>query len=104
MAGKIEDYALLLLILRCHIYGALYRVRCFRGGYHPFGLGELERATKMSGATEVGVITGKGNSGKATCLQTDRQAGIIGETVRSRVWPVSYRVCHCFCEAVAHGV
>ncbi|MGB3929704.1 MAG: M1 family metallopeptidase, partial [Sphingobium sp.] len=30
-----------------------------------FGLGELERATKMSGATEVGVVTGKGNTGKA---------------------------------------
>lgn len=30
-----------------------------------FGLGELDRATKMSGATEIGVITGKGNTGKA---------------------------------------
>ena len=30
-----------------------------------FGLGDLERATKMSGKTELGVITGKGNSGKA---------------------------------------
>ncbi|RVT43395.1 M1 family metallopeptidase [Sphingobium algorifonticola] len=30
-----------------------------------FGLGELDRATKMSGATEIGVVTGKGNTGKA---------------------------------------
>ncbi|MDX3910183.1 MAG: M1 family metallopeptidase [Sphingobium sp.] len=30
-----------------------------------FGLGELDRATKMSAGTEIGVITGKGNTGKA---------------------------------------
>ncbi|MDI1295991.1 MAG: M1 family metallopeptidase, partial [bacterium] len=41
-----------------------------------FGLGELERATKMAGATEVGVITGKGNSGKAT-LALDATAAIL---------------------------
>ncbi|RJG52169.1 M1 family peptidase [Sphingobium terrigena] len=41
-----------------------------------FGLGELERATKMSGATEVGVITGKGNSGKAA-LALDASASIL---------------------------
>ena len=41
-----------------------------------FGLGELERATKMSGATEVGVITGKGNSGKAT-LALDASVNIL---------------------------
>ncbi|CCW20126.1 Aminopeptidase N [Sphingobium indicum BiD32] len=41
-----------------------------------FGLGELERATKMSGATEVGVITGKGNSGKAA-LAFDASASIL---------------------------
>ena len=41
-----------------------------------FGLGELERATKMAGATEVGVITGKGNSGKAT-LALDASASIL---------------------------
>ncbi|NIJ15717.1 M1 family metallopeptidase [Sphingobium vermicomposti] len=41
-----------------------------------FGLGELERATKMAGATEVGVITGKGNSGKAQ-LALDASAAIL---------------------------
>ncbi|MEJ7925391.1 M1 family metallopeptidase [Sphingobium sp. AN641] len=41
-----------------------------------FGLGELERATKMVGATEVGVITGKGNVGKAQ-LALDAQAEIL---------------------------
>jgi aminopeptidase N len=41
-----------------------------------FGLGELERATKMAGATEVGVITGKGNSGKAA-LALDASASIL---------------------------
>ena len=41
-----------------------------------FGLGELERATKMSGATEVGVITGKGNTGKAQ-LALDASAAIL---------------------------
>ena len=41
-----------------------------------FGLGELERATKMSGATEVGVITGKGNSGKAA-LALDASVNIL---------------------------
>ena len=41
-----------------------------------FGLGELERATKMSGATEVGVITGKGNTGKAQ-LALDASASIL---------------------------
>lgn len=41
-----------------------------------FGLGELERATKMSGATEVGVITGKGNTGKAQ-LALDASADIL---------------------------
>jgi aminopeptidase N len=41
-----------------------------------FGLGELERATKMAGATEVGVITGKGNVGKAT-LALDASAEIL---------------------------
>nr|WP_184078651.1 M1 family aminopeptidase [Sphingobium subterraneum] len=30
------------------------------------GMGELDRATKMAGATEIGVVTGKGNTGKAT--------------------------------------
>jgi aminopeptidase N len=30
-----------------------------------FGVGELDRATRMAGATEVGVVTGKGNTGKA---------------------------------------
>ncbi|MEO8724072.1 MAG: M1 family metallopeptidase, partial [Sphingobium sp.] len=29
------------------------------------GLGELDRATKMSGATEIGVVTGRGNTAKA---------------------------------------
>ena len=41
-----------------------------------FGLGELERATKMAGQTEVGVITGKGNSGKAQ-LALDASASIL---------------------------
>ena len=41
-----------------------------------FGLGELERATKMAGQTEVGVITGKGNSGKAQ-LALDASANIL---------------------------
>ena len=41
-----------------------------------FGLGELERATKMAGATEVGVITGKGNTGKAQ-LALDASAAIL---------------------------
>lgn len=29
------------------------------------GMGELDRATKMSGATEIGVVTGRGNTAKA---------------------------------------
>ena len=41
-----------------------------------FGLGELERETKMAGATEVGVITGKGNTGKAQ-LALDASAAIL---------------------------
>jgi aminopeptidase N len=41
-----------------------------------FGLGELDRATKMSGATEVSVITGKGNTGKAQ-LALDASASIL---------------------------
>ena len=41
-----------------------------------FGLGELERATKMAGATEVGVITGKGNTDKAQ-LALDASAAIL---------------------------
>ncbi len=41
-----------------------------------FGLGELERATKVAGQTEVGVITGKGNSGKAQ-LALDASANIL---------------------------
>ncbi|MBH1991852.1 MAG: M1 family metallopeptidase [Sphingomonadaceae bacterium] len=41
-----------------------------------FGLGELERATKMAGATEIGVITGKGNVGKAQ-LALDAAAEIV---------------------------
>ena len=41
-----------------------------------FGLGELERATKMAGATEVGVITGKGDTGKAQ-LALDASAAIL---------------------------
>jgi len=41
-----------------------------------FGLGELERATKVVGKTEVGVITGKGNSGKAQ-LALDASAAIL---------------------------
>ena len=41
-----------------------------------FGLGELERATKMAGATEVGVITGKGNTGKAQ-LALDASVSIL---------------------------
>ncbi|MGC4252061.1 MAG: M1 family metallopeptidase [Sphingobium sp.] len=41
-----------------------------------FGLGELDRATKMAGATEVGVITGKGNTGKAQ-LALDASAAIL---------------------------
>ncbi|MET0370591.1 MAG: M1 family metallopeptidase, partial [Sphingobium sp.] len=41
-----------------------------------FGLGELDRATKMAGATEVGVVTGKGNTGKAQ-LALDASAEIL---------------------------
>jgi len=41
-----------------------------------FGLGELDRATKMAGATEVGVVTGKGNTGKAA-LALDASAAIL---------------------------
>lgn len=41
-----------------------------------FGLGELDRATKMAGNTEVGVITGKGNTGKAQ-LALDASASIL---------------------------
>lgn len=41
-----------------------------------FGLGELDRATKMSGKTEIGVITGKGNTGKAQ-LALDASASIL---------------------------
>ena len=41
-----------------------------------FGLGELERATKMAGATEIGVITGKGNTGKAQ-LALDASVAIL---------------------------
>jgi aminopeptidase N len=41
-----------------------------------FGLGELDRATKMAGGTEVGVITGKGNTGKAQ-LALDASAAIL---------------------------
>lgn len=41
-----------------------------------FGLGELERATKMAGATEVGVITGKGNTGRAA-LALDASVAIL---------------------------
>ncbi|AUW59059.1 aminopeptidase [Sphingobium sp. SCG-1] len=41
-----------------------------------FGLGELDRATKMAGATEIGVITGKGNTGKAQ-LALDGAAEIL---------------------------
>lgn len=41
-----------------------------------FGLGDLERATKQVGATEVGVITGKGNTGKAQ-LALDASADIL---------------------------
>ncbi len=41
-----------------------------------FGLGELERATKMAGATEVGVITGRGNTAKAQ-LGLDASAEIL---------------------------
>jgi aminopeptidase N len=41
-----------------------------------FGLGELDRATKMAGTTEVGVITGKGNTGKAQ-LALDASASIL---------------------------
>jgi aminopeptidase N len=41
-----------------------------------FGMGELDRATKMAGATEVGVITGKGNTGKAQ-LALDASAEIL---------------------------
>jgi aminopeptidase N len=41
-----------------------------------FGLGELDRATKMAGKTEVGVITGKGNTGKAQ-LALDASAAIL---------------------------
>ncbi|MCI4591015.1 M1 family metallopeptidase [Sphingobium sp. BYY-5] len=41
-----------------------------------FGLGELDRATKMAGPTEVGVITGRGNTGKAQ-LALDASAAIL---------------------------
>jgi len=41
-----------------------------------FGLGELDRATKMAGKTEVGVITGRGNTGKAQ-LALDASAAIL---------------------------
>lgn len=41
-----------------------------------FGSGELERAAKMTGDTEVGIVTGKGNSGKAT-LALDASAEIL---------------------------
>lgn len=41
-----------------------------------FGLGELDRATKMAGDTEVGVIVGKGNTGKAQ-LALDASASIL---------------------------
>ncbi|MFZ2979843.1 MAG: M1 family metallopeptidase, partial [Sphingobium sp.] len=41
-----------------------------------FGLGELDRATKMSAGTEIGVITGKGNTGKAH-LALDGAAEIL---------------------------
>lgn len=41
-----------------------------------FGLGELDRATKMAGNVEVGVITGKGNTGKAQ-LALDASAAIL---------------------------
>ncbi len=41
-----------------------------------FGLGELERATRMAGKTEVGVITGKGNVGKAD-LALEASAAIL---------------------------
>ncbi|MEO5913077.1 MAG: M1 family metallopeptidase [Luteolibacter sp.] len=41
-----------------------------------FGLGELDRATKMAGNTEVGVITGKGNTGKAQ-LALDASVAIL---------------------------
>jgi aminopeptidase N len=41
-----------------------------------FGMGELDRATKMAGNTEVGVITGKGNTGKAQ-LALDASAAIL---------------------------
>jgi aminopeptidase N len=41
-----------------------------------FGLGELERATKMAGKTEVGVIASKGNVGKAQ-MALDATAAIL---------------------------
>lgn len=41
-----------------------------------FGLGELDRATKMAGDTEVGVITGRSNTGKAQ-LALDASAAIL---------------------------
>ena len=41
-----------------------------------FGVGELERATRMAGQTEVGVITGKGNVGKAS-LALEASAAIL---------------------------
>jgi aminopeptidase N len=41
-----------------------------------FGTGELDRATKMAGKTEVGVVTGKGNTGKAQ-LALDASAEIL---------------------------
>ncbi|CAN5469250.1 M1 family metallopeptidase [soil metagenome] len=41
-----------------------------------FGVGELDRATKMAGATEVGVVTGKGNTGKAV-LALDASSEIL---------------------------
>ncbi|WP_336962273.1 M1 family metallopeptidase [Sphingobium aquiterrae] len=41
-----------------------------------FGLGELERATKMAGATQVGVIASKGNVAKAQ-MALDASAAIL---------------------------
>lgn len=41
-----------------------------------FGLGELDRATTMAGATEVGVVTGRGNTAKAQ-LALDASKAIL---------------------------
>ncbi|MGE4323617.1 MAG: M1 family metallopeptidase [Sphingobium sp.] len=41
-----------------------------------FGLGELDRATRMVGPTELGVITGRGNTGKAK-LALDATAAVL---------------------------